>query len=133
MQAGAQLGERVVGEREMTVGQAGGAVGFPRDDRLGQSGMLPQRPAAHLGRVRFGVEAEADFPADPRGQLGQPGVVRGAGDRLVQRVVRQPGGVPAGRVRVRADRPADRLDVLRGPPLGRGAGDLLLDEPPVVE
>ena len=74
----------------MTVGQPGGAVGFPRDDRLGQGGMPPQRPAAHLGRVRFGVEAEADLSADPRGQLGEPGVVRGAGDRLVQRVVRQP-------------------------------------------
>ena len=53
----------------MAVGQAGGAGGFSGDDRLGQGGMLPQRPAAHLGRVRFGVEAEADFPADPRGQL----------------------------------------------------------------
>ena len=59
--------------------------------------------------------------------------MRGAGDRLVQRVVRQPGGVPFGRVRVLVDRPADRLDVVRGPPLGRGAGDLLLDEPPVVK
>jgi hypothetical protein len=49
VQAGAQPGERVVGEREMAVGQAGGAVGFPRDDGPGQGGMLPQRPAAHLG------------------------------------------------------------------------------------
>ena len=83
MQAGAQLGERFVGEREMTVGQPGGTIGFSRDDRLGDGGVLPQRPAAHLGRVRLGVEAEADLAADPRGQVNQAGVVRGAGDRLV--------------------------------------------------
>jgi hypothetical protein len=113
--------------------QLGGAGGIPRDHRLGERGMLPQRPAAHFGRVRLGVEAKPDLAADPRGQCYQAGVVRGPGDRLVQRVVRQPGGVPAGGMGVLADGPADGGGVGAGPPLGRGAGDELLDEPPVVQ
>ena len=133
MQAALQFGEHVLGEREMAGGQPGGASGIPHDDRLGERGMLAQRPAAHVGRVRLGVEAQADFPADPRGQVNEAGVVRGAGDRLVQGVVRQPRGVPAGSVRVPVDRPADRVDVSVGPPLGRGASDQLLDEAPVVQ
>ena len=85
------------------------------------------------GVYGFGVEAEADLAADPRGQVDEAGVVRGPRDGLMQRVIRQPAGIPAGGARVLADRPADHLDVVGGPALGRGARDLLLDEPPVVQ
>src|ERR1700722_16015721 len=67
MQAALQFGEHVLGEREMAGGQPGGASGIPHDDCLGERGMLAQRPVAHVGRVRLGVEAPAAFPAGPPG------------------------------------------------------------------
>jgi hypothetical protein len=43
VQAGKQLGEHVLGEREMAGSQPGGASVIARDDRLGERGTLPGR------------------------------------------------------------------------------------------
>jgi hypothetical protein len=90
-----QFREHVLGEREVGGGQAGRLDGIPGDDGIGKRRVLAQRAAADLGRVRLGVEPEADLPAGPGTQLDQAGVVRGAGDRLMERVVSQPGRIPA--------------------------------------
>src|SRR4029077_15925777 len=88
---GMQRGEHLLGQREVPRGQAGRPLGVACDDRLGQFGMLVHGPPPYLGGIGLGVEAEADLPADPGAQLGKALVVRRPGDRLVQRLVGEPG------------------------------------------
>jgi hypothetical protein len=133
VQAGAQFGEHALGEREVAGRQVGGAVRLPRDDRLREPGVLPQGPAAHLRRIRLGVEAEPDLPADAGAEVGQPGIVRGPRDRLVQRVVGQPGRAPVAGSRVVPHGTGDHADVVVVTALRRGPRDQLLDEPAVVQ
>jgi hypothetical protein len=84
---GVQFGEHFFGQGEVPGRQAGRPLGIPRDDRLGQFGMLVHSPPPDFGGVGLGVEAEADLPADPGTQPGQPRVVRGLRDRPVQGLV----------------------------------------------
>src|SRR5215469_12324859 len=62
---GVQLGEHVLGEREVGGGAVAREDRVAGDDRVGEPGMLVQGPLPDLGGVGLGVEAEADLPADP--------------------------------------------------------------------
>jgi hypothetical protein len=90
------------------------------DDRVGERRVLAQRSLPHLRRIRLGIEAEPDLPADPRGQVHQAFVVRRAGDRLVQGVVSDPRVRAAAGFCVPLDCGLDRRYVAGVAALGRG-------------
>jgi hypothetical protein len=95
--------------------------------------MLVHGPPPYLGGIGLGVEAEADLPADPGAQLGKPLVVRRPGDRLVQRLVGEPGGVPVRGLGLPGHGRAYGMNVVFLAPHRRGTRDELLDKLPEVE
>jgi hypothetical protein len=133
VQAGAHLGERALGQREVGCGLDGGPGGVSRDDRVGERRVLAQRPLTHLRRIRLGVEAQADLPADARGQVDKALVVGRPGDRLVQGVIGDPRVGAAAGPGVPLDRGLDRFDVGGVEALGGGPRDERLDQAAVVK
>src|ERR1700740_454628 len=65
------LGEHVLGEQEVGGGAFAREHRVPRDDSVGEPGMLAQGPVPELVGVGLGVEAEADLPADAGAAGGQ--------------------------------------------------------------
>jgi hypothetical protein len=84
-----QLGEHVLGEREMAGGQPGGASGIARDDRLSEHGMLPG-PAPVWMKVPPPPRPRLDHFADERRPCQWPagpgGIRRGDRETAVRSV-----------------------------------------------